>query len=1536
MTKFACRLLAFVFVGLIFISLGAYASIPLEDEQLSKGRARTLKQPDYLFKLLDKIYLNSGYKINKSRDNEADVASSELEKHGTLNLTSQELYDLDREFRKLMDPVLDKLFPGEFNNYNLIFSDNPNYAAAVVPGESASAVPTIILGRMLLNELPYADDIVGVIVHEISHVRRARFGADPIYDRALKMMAEEDLGDFVAVRAEIESGFNPLGYARAMELLLKISRQDSARGFNRTGFMSHPPTEVRLTHINSLIEKFADKKNYPKLKPLPPKLQAIAKLPRAQLGARVRYKTATAESFAGAIEHLASFAGGYVEKARPAEDVLENLKLAQAELEVIIARVAPERLNDWQIKADWRRAARAIHNLWKAIPPWDRHSPKIIEAVEKLDNRLAGFAHSLGFAYESFSANRQRGWALLARVRSWEDLKNQAAWVTLPDNNKDKYNARGDELEWLTESLPYESYRDEKVFSQVISQYIQLTPILYEKILSLTGQGARAYDPGSPGYRDLRIIIDYRDTILGMLSAWGRYSFYSEKNPKSDQVGHNSVPLRASELAVAGNHSKYMLATYGVWYGQMGKLNLPARAKLLLLPPLKEGFSRTSEDPVYEGQGAFAGSEAYLVDPRVDGQDMAHILKTVELLRATSLDRKGIEIPFTSLSTDYYGPERLPVGTYNSRTWFFKQLEVMRVTLDDVNLVLELDNYWKLSSSTSERLSRNNVSQYLHDWADATVFFTRKFFTKVSKRDEKRLHNDIDDTVDRIYGENFYSRKEYMVSDQGMQAALYAALHRQRLVPVALTQEAELWLKFAKRGVTAFTDSWAGSLVDRLIEAKIQPDNITALSALYYSNLVWDLKLRQRMALEVLQPAHSPLLQAILATPREQNLLTSLFTRAPKRSDLLMQLLVQIKHEFPEPSEERLHVVDRLAERIRADESETSLMMTAIGHNERDLKDVEITRKHGFGIRFYAQLFGELQNCSLRARTQLLSFLLGKTDQVPRILIESELYIRGSNDRAKDEKINEPLLYWVRTEVNPMRLRQAFQTLSQLARTGTIDPFFIGTNGLIEQSEGRKWIIDTLVPEGVSWREMAVDLVDGWREGLAKLGQAHLKTLFISYLVAASFKRTAGQFPQYFPLGSHVGSGETDLGRMLYSLFSANAAMQKIGQRVHSANIFDPEVNISLASVKESAAHILREDQFDWIKDAAPCDQACQAIKLVEEIGNASIKAVLVAEIKGQESVLYLIKPNAFNRGDVFFEVMEYAVQYAINKGHKRLRLFQPMIKRGRATFAKEIDLQHERQAAQKFSQIYRPGETFGKGFQFTTPEFLDTTNLLKPELAAAVRRVKVKRFSELNATEQTEFAAAVTACENKLHQQNGDPTKKFIFDKDRHEGNYLLVTDEEVLRKLGVQTGKLILVIDFSQISEITPQMANAVKQSIAVTAGLQNRLLNEDGALTRLQSLLNEHLKAQGSAAVDKEQLREGLHEAMKLSDKAKPGEALSRFLAYVEGEAVPLADDVWDYLTALATNQTWDRYEPNNAFSQGLRSDVTNRCMQLLFAR
>ena len=121
--------------------------------------------------------------------------------------------------------------------------------------------------------------------------------------------------------------------------------------------------------------------------------------------------------------------------------------------------------------------------------------------------------------------------------------------------------------------------------------------------------------------------------------------------------------------------------------------------------------------------------------------------------------------------------------------------------------------------------------------------------------------------------------------------------------------------------------------------------------------------------------------------------------------------------------------------------------------------------------------------------------MLGHRDELPRFLTEPKK-ARGRISSTDTDQPNTAAGL-INKVYGPYRVRRLFQALPT-ARRGSLllDPFFVGDEGLAARPDGRDWLISRLVPKDAKWRQMAIDLTDGYVAALQKHHQKHLENSF--------------------------------------------------------------------------------------------------------------------------------------------------------------------------------------------------------------------------------------------------------------------------------------------------------------------------------------------------------------------------------------------------------------------------------------------------------
>lgn len=858
-------------------------------------------------------------------------------------------------------------------------------------------------------------------------------------------------------------------------------------------------------------------------------------------------------------------------------------------------------------------------------------------------------------------------------------------------------------------------------------------------------------------------------------------------------------------------------------------------------------------------------SLAILENPRAFASDFKEFNRVIDFFRKAQIDLFGFfGIEYRRWNDSVVDPGSYVLNFKEFTDWLVWAFNQYSISLEDAKKILETDFYWPKPKK-------------LYDSYKTSTFYDEPEY-RMNPREILSLQRMI---------------FEKLIDSNGLSS-------------LDATEEFELWMQFSGRGVTQFTDEWA-----QLLFRRFKKENRSDLvEALFQSKRVWDLQLRHELAIEVVLNHRSSDHSGVLKASLEQ------------KTDHIKAVMREVLEYFPEQSEERVEVADAFAHRIQASVSETDQIMDFVVTSDEISDSRSLTMGFGFGVRLYSQVFAELIDESLEIKLRLFDFLLGHQEEVPEILMKD-------GNRSSNQT---PALDLIRSLVGPHRFKKVFQALSVDARSVLLNPFFEGPQAIHESEEGFDWLVKRLIPSNVEWKDKAISLANGYREGLTRFGQRHQKTLFLSYILAASHKvRSDLSDPlldrhrksQRYGFNETIEEEENPLGRILRVIFEANSALNKIGQRVHSSHLFEADVNRSLMQLKEEVRRIYRSTYFAWIEAASSCDSLCERIEIIDTLGNASVKGVLRVKLDGgSESVLHLVRPNALRRGDVFFEIIEYAVRYAVGEGFSDLKVVLPMISRARETFKKEINMDTERVSLKRLAAIYESFEKPIEGYRFITPSQLESAPWLDSERSLLIESIQVQRFSDLDEAEKKPFAKAVAEIEARiLLQTHRNAGHEFEFDADRHEGNYLLVKDPDFLKSIGIEQEKAILVIDPGQVSKIQVKHSRLVLDILTLLAALEHQILTREQVRERLPEKFPELLGGNGRLDLSKDQIfLRHLDDGLDQVTSRKPGEILAFIFSNLEGDGYRMRDSVWDFVTALQTNQTWDSVS-DGAFSHHL---------------
>ncbi len=1450
--------------------------------------------------------------------------------------------------------------------------------------ESTSVV---VVSRGLIERLHSLDELVGVIGHELFHVLRARLNLESIVNMKFKGMAEEARADAQSVLALGKVGLNPIGVSRLLEMISKESDKLDAKNKSRdSGLTRHPPDEMRISQANALIERLADKQSFPDFTPMPAEiLKAVSK--RAEPNSFDRIRSGIDRSWTNHYPfflHLNELAGYmnfasvewlkkqvgdlstlYSTSRLPWVDlyISQALPVFKNEMEKYLSQVTPEMIrkfsdenrvslagvmqlmaaqfDDLYSSVFSRESSQAVGNFEPKpepqrhygrdhpVPPADRvlsfdsdhirrrlrNHPEVIALFKGYEAKLTALATLLGVPYVT---RDQRVQTKLRDFLNVDDLPSFQKWLGNHDHLRrwhpnpgrpvSEFNPKGLGLQSLL-PLPYSLASDPTLVHEALNHYFRIAPYLMRDLES------KSWDVVSS--ISVRKARDFYQRILETLS------FYPGWESKEAEIE-----------------------------GKIEALRLSPFQKFVLFHPFPDAMARETVVREYTPDhlsptGFFPkGASKYNWLKTRDAYPKDFPKFHAELSKMESLLTQKWDRDNSKGKTEYYYGTDLFKKVERYEGWISDSLALFSLTKKDVETVLGSNLYWY----SKGKAKAEGYQQKLTDLNERINIQLKKGHFDWISADAEERKKEFDDSIEKRFKDRvkktFYDRPEYKADlhyAQKMQLQLYSTLKRLGNLPQDIQGELDLWKRFAMRGVTDFTDEWAEKIFDHALKEG-EAKNIDVVRTIFRSQLVWDLRLRERLARTYYNVKNSAEVAAILGR----------MGAGWSRKSMIKKLAKEVSYYLPEDSQEKYNVYNFLANTIQTDREETSLFRQKLNVQDSlgqaSVGNVKITDDQALGSRVLAELFVELRGSQVDRRLEVLDFLLGNKDEVPLLMdrakeewdsIQRDLdaedakrIANGGFEMSLPERVTMGMKQFQDRAIGfrlaagvlgPYRTRRLFQSLDPKIRAVLLDPLLLGSQGLLGDTKGREWVINALVPQGAEWRQLAVDLSDGYIEGLTKLGQSHLKTLFVSFLVASSAKTSYGKYHELLN-GTSLSESEApqksenvdrQAGRVLRRVFEANAALTKIGQRVHSAYILNEEMNSEIASVKDEASPAGREEYFDWLQDASKCGDICKPVRLLDVKGSASVKVVMGAKIKGKEGVIHLVRPNAVRRGENSFDLIEYALKYALAKGHENLRIVLPIIARAKEAFRKEIDLERERGSIQKMSQAYKPGKVYGEGFQFATPELIaEFDGLVHAKAAEAVVAIPIKKFSELSPDEKLRAASAISEKEAELLIGSQASEASVIhFDKDRHEGNFLFITDPAYLKKAGIPEGQvLILVIDPGQWSEIASSVRETIFHGAALMGAAVFGLGEREVLVTATRDWILSDLVVSSVQPTDiqaaqlKKVVETKLDEAQKKGE-VKPGDVLSSILAHTESLGLPVHGEVWDYVTAFGTTQSWD---------------------------
>ncbi len=258
-----------------FLGMAALSSAAIAARKFPEWDTNPSTRPDYQYQISRRLSVKDG---GSSRTNGSHSSIELLRSYGLADLSSDEFYELDFQIRSPLKELLQKSFPGQFEDFDLVFLNTDQVSSQVIYYNSLSyhiseweepgIPPTIFLTRYHSDHFETVDEFLALALHEAFHVLRGKLAPNSWFDRMLAGQAEESVVcDLNAARVLVEGKRDPQAISTVVEKTLSVSQGKSAERLVG-GFKKHPPTEIRLSLVNGYIEKLADKYDFPEPEPI--------------------------------------------------------------------------------------------------------------------------------------------------------------------------------------------------------------------------------------------------------------------------------------------------------------------------------------------------------------------------------------------------------------------------------------------------------------------------------------------------------------------------------------------------------------------------------------------------------------------------------------------------------------------------------------------------------------------------------------------------------------------------------------------------------------------------------------------------------------------------------------------------------------------------------------------------------------------------------------------------------------------------------------------------------------------------------------------------------------------------------------------------------------------------------------------------------------------------------------------------------------------------------------------------------------------
>ncbi|MBX9768981.1 MAG: hypothetical protein K2X47_17030, partial [Bdellovibrionales bacterium] len=640
------------------------------------------------------------------------------------------------------------------------------------------------------------------------------------------------------------------------------------------------------------------------------------------------------------------------------------------------------------------------------------------------------------------------------------------------------------------------------------------------------------------------------------------------------------------------------------------------------------------------------------------------------------------------------------------------------------------------------------------------------------------------------FGESPAWKYDPIVSE-GMHRAAETRLKALKSYPKDFRDQLEYWKSLTSRGVSTVTDSILSHLL-----AVGTADQISELE-LYavIQGRVFDQGLRDEFALR--QIKSSPAYRALMDRKKDVGsdrtaLITDVITLA---QTLLTDLGLRYR-EFMEQLSEDIQSTYDEAEMI--DQAKAKRLGVAIKENKDQVTDSR--------IRMFQDIIPHIKTWKDQNQFEFLLYLRGSIEATP--------FIRGQFP-----------------QFGPERIRQIYQGLplegARFAVEMYLSQTLLARKG-VDSSWGKK-LIAYLVKPTISAEETAEVaklppqerlayqqrleathrysqlLLEGLLVGIDKAGNTRLQKSVLSALIAMkpnqknsvgeTIKKILEQFPGVGP---------------------------KVGQFLVATQLLPPDINEVLIGTQDGT---LPPERFETYVDISQIVGRGKdiGVELFNFLGGGSIKYSRSAKERttGWQVALQIFREDVQNSVDVNIKAINYMIAHLIKVDGKQWAFLKVIVDGAMHAVEREREFLKEAEKTKTAREKLYKDRFNDEHFTVQVP-----IQLKLNERLLASRFASGKPFWKLSKEDQQIVGEKILAMESELLYPAGNFSQDhpFVFDTDRHAGNYLI----DVTLKNG-KKHYTIYPIDFGQLTQITVAQRDRVAEMMALAVMFSNGGSNE-----------------------------------------------------------------------------------------------------------